>query len=300
MNKKILTVFTPTYNRAGTLETLYRSLVAQSDRSFLWLIVDDGSTDGTDAIVEAWQEEKKLHIIYEKQTNQGKMAAHNRGVDLCETELFVCVDSDDYLVPDAVASIVNAYAVIKDRADLAGIIAYKGFSSDQTVGNEFPADVTVSALSLLYRRGFVGDTTLVFKADVIKKYPFPIIEGEKFITEAYIYDQIDVTYQYHLLPQILTICEYRADGYTQNGMRLVFRNPYGWSLYCCQKGNMEARVLRRIRHYGWSVSYRLMSGKKSFRLKPRFRLCYWLSFPLGFLLYARRVIKYRAGKKYEN
>ena len=97
-----LTIFTPAYNRAYTLPTLYESLLEQTCKDFIWIIVNDGSSDNTDKVVSEWLRDNKVNIIYQKQTNQGKMAAHNTGVTMCTTEYFVCIDSDDHLVPDAV------------------------------------------------------------------------------------------------------------------------------------------------------------------------------------------------------
>ena len=87
-----LTIFTPTYNRAQTLPRLYDSLKRQTNKNFVWLIVDDGSEDNTKSLVDAWTEEKLMEIKYIYQQNSGKMQAHNCGVDNTETELFLCVD----------------------------------------------------------------------------------------------------------------------------------------------------------------------------------------------------------------
>ena len=93
----LFTIFTPTFNRTKTLYNTYRSLVRQPNKSFIWLIVDDGSTDNTKALVDNWIGEKKVSIEYYFQQNAGKMAAHNWAAQLCKTELFMCLDSDDQL-----------------------------------------------------------------------------------------------------------------------------------------------------------------------------------------------------------
>ena len=86
--KPILTIFTPTYNRAYILPKLYESLIKQTNKNFIWLIVDDGSDDNTEDIIKKWKEENYIDIEYIKQHNQGKHIAHNTGVDNCKTELF--------------------------------------------------------------------------------------------------------------------------------------------------------------------------------------------------------------------
>ena len=105
--KKILTIFTPAFNRAYTLEKLYNSLLVQTSKDFEWLIVDDGSTDNTEELVSDWIEEGKIKIRYYYQKNSGKQVAMNLGAEKCITELFDCVDSDDYLLPDAVEAMLR-------------------------------------------------------------------------------------------------------------------------------------------------------------------------------------------------
>ena len=105
----MLTIFTPTYNRRHILPRLYDSLCAQTSKDFVWLVVDDGSTDQTFELFEEWQKEKKINISFYQQKNQGKSVAMNKGINECKTKLFTCVDSDDYLVNEAVNSILDTW-----------------------------------------------------------------------------------------------------------------------------------------------------------------------------------------------
>ena len=94
----MITIMTPTYNRAYILGNAYNSLRNQTSFDFEWIIVDDGSTDETEQIVMKWiAEEKNFSIIYEKQKNGGKHRAVNRGVDLAHYDYFFILDSDDAL-----------------------------------------------------------------------------------------------------------------------------------------------------------------------------------------------------------
>ena len=122
---ELVTVFTPTYNRAYTLERLYNSLVEQTNNSFVWLIVDDGSTDNTAQLVNKFIAENKINIQYHCQENAGKSQAHNKGVALCETELFVCVDSDDYLAPNAIERVTHHWNYAKSLENCIGIFALR-------------------------------------------------------------------------------------------------------------------------------------------------------------------------------
>ena len=106
-----LTVFTPTYNRRELLTRAYKSLTKQTIKDFEWLIVDDGSTDHTDDEVKKWIDDGIIHIRYHYRENGGKMRAHNTGVGLADTELFLCLDSDDYLVENAVEFALDFHEV---------------------------------------------------------------------------------------------------------------------------------------------------------------------------------------------
>lgn len=292
---KKITVFTPTYNRCDTLGLLYRSLVTQSDQNFCWLIVDDGSGDDTRQFVDKWIKEEKIEIKYIYQQNKGKMQAHNLGVSLVTTELFVCVDSDDWLAKDAIKIINRKWDEIdlEERKRVAGFIAYGGINENTVIGNKFPNKVVKESLSGLYEMGFYGDTTLIFRTKVISAFPFLQIKNEKFITEAYVYNQIDQIYQYILLPEILTICEYRNDGYTNNGMKLVLENPGGWAVYYTQLGNLSKSRRSAFKRYVWANSYEMMFGYSiTTYVKPKYSWIFVLAKPLGYLLFLRRKIKY--------
>uniref|UniRef100_UPI002175FEAF glycosyltransferase family 2 protein n=1 Tax=Bacillus thuringiensis TaxID=1428 RepID=UPI002175FEAF len=199
-----LTIFTPTYNRGYLIQRCYESLCRQSNKNFVWLIVDDGSTDNTEQIINSFIKEKKIKIIYFKQKNSGKQVAHNTGVLMCTTKIFVCVDSDDYLSDNAVQLIYDTWDKIESDRKLAGIIALKGNNFSEVVGTEMPKNIEKSSIFNLYEKHkFKGDAMLVFKTDILKKHLFPVFEGEKFITEAVVYDQISQKYEMKLLNEVL-------------------------------------------------------------------------------------------------
>lgn len=244
---KTLTIFTPTYNRDYALPKLYESLTKQTSNDFEWLIVDDGSTDNTAELVEGWKRENKIPILFYKQQNGGKMRAHNKGVERCRTELFVCIDSDDCIVATGVEKIVRCWMNVKNKSSISGIIAYKAIKNkygEYTVKKRF-ASMDNSTLGKLYETGFVGDTTLVFASNVIRCFPFPEVEGEKFITEAYSYDQIDQEYMYVLLDSVITLCEYLPDGYTQNEKVLFKKYPKGWALFFNQRAKFTYKYISK-------------------------------------------------------
>lgn len=231
---KTLTIFTPTYNRADELHRLYESLCRQSDGRFTWLIVDDGSTDNTESIVARWINEGRINIDYHKQSNAGKSQAHNVGVDMCRTDLFVCVDSDDYLTDDAVEQIHSCENAL-DQENCVGILAFKDVTT-------LASDVSYSTLYDAYtKHGLRGDTMLVYKTAVISKFSFPLFSGEKFVPESYLYDLLDTCGQLYILRRVLYKCEYLPGGYTSNMARLLCNSKQAYMAYIEQRLRLHSR-----------------------------------------------------------
>ena len=280
----MLTIFTPTYNRKTFLITAYRYLLSQTNKNFVWLIVDDGSSDGTEEMIHQWIAEGQLQIEYVYQQNGGKMRAHNRGVGLCRTELFVCVDSDDYLVEDAVENILKMWENRKKK-DLAGMVAYRGKSRTETMHGEcFPVDVQESTLGNLYKSGFDGETTLVFRTEVLRSYPFPEFENERFVPEAVVYDKIDLRYRLAVIPEIWMISKYQSDGLTKSIKRLREENPQGWLCYYRQRIELEPGGLLRYKYvaHGICFSWKLRENIWKSLPAPRWEIA--LALPAAALL----------------
>lgn len=279
---KELTIFTPTYNRAYILPKLYESLCKEPTDYFIWLIIDDGSSDNTHDIVEKWQKDGRIEIVYHKQQNGGKMRAHNKGVELCSTPLFFCIDSDDQIAEGSVEKIKKISYVLKEDNSLSGIVA-KRFIVNRLSSNNLP-DLQRSTLHNIYKLGFKGDTSLVFKTSVLREYPFPEIEGEKFVTEAYVYNQIDQKYDLLIMNEYLMRCEYQEDGYTVNANSLYLKYPKGWAMYYAQYYNYYAKTMRdKIKYMAYYISMcklAKMSFMDILKKSPSFMICL-ASFPVG-------------------
>lgn len=277
MSEKLLTIFTPTYNRAHLLDRVYGSLCAQTVKDFVWLIVDDGSSDGTKELVEGFSDRAPFEIRYFYQENGGKMRAHNRGSQLCDTELFLCLDSDDVLVSEAVENILklweehtSCHVCMKESGKRAGIAAYKGeadgdgeirYFADSRFDSESLAR-GYSTLRGLYLKGFRGETTLVFRTEMLQKYPFPEIEGEKYVPEDYIYDKIDGECPLLLMDSILTVCQLMEEGYTSQAARLRRDNPRGWLLYYRQRAALKSPLLLKIKYLSHYMRFCSVTGEK--------------------------------------
>ncbi|MCQ9328909.1 glycosyltransferase family 2 protein [Pelistega suis] len=169
-----ITVMTPTYNRAHTLPRVYESLLAQHFRDFEWLIVDDGSTDDTRALVEGWQAEAKLTIRYLWQTNQHKKAAFNHGVREAQGELLVALDSDDTILPDALAHMWTTWQQLDNRERFIGITGLCAKPNGEIVGDPYPQDVMdLSAIDMYFKYKVRGEKFGCLNTAVLKQFPFP-------------------------------------------------------------------------------------------------------------------------------
>ncbi len=282
-----LTVFTPTYNRAELLNRVYESLVDQTNHNFEWLIVDDGSTDSTRNIVNKFISEKKITVRYLYRENGGKMRSHNDGVKNAASPLFVCLDSDDCFTKSAVDDILNAWNSCKDDYKCAGIVAHKGISETEILYNEEFPDVDKTSLLDLRIRGFNGETTLVFRTDVLKENLFPEIEGEKYVPEDYVYDLIGQKYYLMVMPKILTICELEDEGYTAKVDELRWDNPTAWYLYYVNRAKFTPWSKLRLKYAAHCLRFALMAESDHKQKNPLPLLLVLAGIP-GFLLLSLR------------
>lgn len=225
-----LTICTPTYNRAYCLSKLYSSLCAQTNKDFEWLIIDDGSTDETTTVVREWlKEDSLISVRYIKKKNGGKHTAVNYGVENAMGRLFFIVDSDDYLTENAVETILSD---IKSLPSIgyAGVGYNKVFEDSSLVGNTFKGDY-IDATSLERPRYRIdGDKAEVFFTEILKKYPFPVFENERFLTEAVVWNRIAKDgYKLRWFNKGIYICEYREDGLSMNASNI--KNFGGYTLF---------------------------------------------------------------------
>ena len=281
---EFLTVFTPTYNRKERIRTLYDSLRRQVCKEFVWLIVDDGSSDGTGEYIAKIRETAPFAIEYFFQTNSGKSSAHNKGVELTRTPLFTCVDSDDYLIPDCVGLIKEKWKY-KGDCDV-GILAF----CSQTKMPDTKRVVRTTLKNAYDHLRLRGDTMLVYETRRIRRYRFPSFPGEKFVPENYLYDLLDQDGTLLLLPDVLYVAEYFPDGYTHCMSRVIKNNPFGYIAYIEQRlrfdKGLKNRFLDMIRYIAI-----LRVVKKSVFSKQANKALAFFAYPFGVLLYLK---KYRA------
>ena len=286
-----LTVFTPAYNRAYTLHKCYESLLKQTCKDFMWLIIDDGSTDNTKELVEGWIKENKINIKYIYQENQGMHGAHNTAYENMDTELNVCIDSDDYMTEYAVEKIVNYWNKHK-REDLAGIVALDIYENGQVIGTQLPEGVHESTYWDIYHKyGVKGDKKLIYRSDLTKKYPYPLFEGEKYVGLAYKYAKLDKEYKLLLLNEKVCVVEYMEDGSSLNMLKQYRKNPKGFAFIRIEDmKNPKADLKFKFKSCVHYVSSNLISNNKNFVKESPCKLLTIVAMPMGYALY-KHIIK---------
>lgn len=292
-----LTVFTPAYNRAHTIGRTYESLCRQTCKDFCWLVVDDGSSDNTRQLVEGWIAEGKIPIKYIYQKNQGMHGAHNTAYRNIDTPLNTCIDSDDYMPDDAVEKILNCWHKYGSD-EVAGLIGLDVTEDGRVIGSEFPESLSRTTLQGFYQAGGRGDKKMVYRTDVIKRYPeYPIFEGERYVGLAYKYMLIDQDFELITLNEPLVIVEYQQDGSSFNMYKQYWNNPKGFAFY--RKTEMKTikslkRKLEVCTHY---VSSCIISRNWRFICESPEKLLTLCCVPSGLLLYFVIYYKVKNGMK---
>lgn len=242
-----ITLFTPTYNRAYILETLYRSVQRQTYRDFEWIIMDDGSSDNTEELVKTWMEDgNDFPIRFYKVPNGGKCRAINRGLDLAEGELFFIMDSDDYLTDDSLETVVKWEATIAGKSGYCGVAGNRGSSPTETPntrlwqmygeGCRYIDEYAYCRYPEYTDKVIDGERAGVWYTEIHRKYKYPEFEGENFLTPCITWNRMSADgYKIRIFDDIIWICEYLADGLTMQGNMRFIKNPAGHGLSIREK-----------------------------------------------------------------
>lgn len=256
----LITVFTPTYNRAYRLVALYQSLCNQTSQDFEWLIVDDGSTDNTSQLVEKWNNENKITIRYFWQPNGGKHRAINRGVKEANGKMFFIVDSDDKLSDDAIEWISKESEHIMDIKHLAGISGICITSDGSKVGGGPHYDMLeCNVFDFRLKHRIKGDMAEVFKTDILRKFPFPEYDGEKFCPEALVWLRIGRHYWMRFFYKGIYICEYLPDGLTAKIVKIRRNSPLASMIFYSEQYHDQIPIIYKFKA---AINFwRFQSGK---------------------------------------
>lgn len=244
----MITVFTPTYNRANTLSRLYNSLIQQTFKDFEWLIVDDGSTDNTRGKINTFIDEHKISINYRYQKNGGKHRAINNGVRIANGNIFFIVDSDDYLKSDALKIINSRFKEIQGQPRFAGVCGLRVDPNNQKIGGGYFDTLDCSPLDFRYKYRIKGDMAEAFYTDVLRKYPFPEFDSETFCTEAIVWNRISQKYILRYFYEKIYVCEYRQDGLSASSYEHQLLSPMATNLYYKELFSYPIPITDKIRH----------------------------------------------------
>lgn len=265
----LITVFTPTYNRAYKLRDLFNSLMQQTVKDFEWLIIDDGSSDNTKETVESFNTDNKFNIRYVYKNNEGKQIAMNKAADLAIGDWIFIVDSDDILKPYAVEKVIYYCMQIQDNDQFAGVAGLRGKKNGEVwstsdiskvrktndlIHNTEYIDAT--AIEYRYKYKIQGDRAEVIRTSILKNYPFPKIQGENFIPEGYLWIRLAKDgYKFRWFNQVIYITEYLNDGLTKNGRVLAKKN--------CKSHSMMDNLITSIKEI--PIRDRLLSTVNYYR-----------------------------------
>ncbi|MCR5492934.1 MAG: glycosyltransferase family 2 protein [Streptococcus sp.] len=257
-----LTILTPTYNRGYILDRLYESLLNQTDNDFEWLIVDDGSTDDTLNIVESFKKENKLKIRYIRQENGGKHRALNVGICTIESDLTFIVDSDDYLLPEAVHEIFRTHQDFAYDENICGYSFLRCYPNLDINGSKFKSSPYISDyVSCRINEGVDGDKAEVYKTSVLKKYPFLEVQGENFLFEDYVWIQMASSYKTVHINIPIYVGDYLEDGLTKNIKRKKINNPIGMIERANIIGQSKAKYSFKVKAMVMYIVYGMIAKK---------------------------------------
>ena len=227
-------IFIPTYNRADLLPRALESIEQQSFKDFHVVVIDDGSTDHSKDLVEAWSEKVDFPVVYHWQKNQGKHAAHNTALDYLNSELTVILDSDDKLAPGILAKLKMHWEGIPegDRAKFAAVEGLTAHFSGEIAGDRFPKDVFDSNYIEIRKKYAVrGDKKGAVRSDILKEFPYPQFPGERHIRPSILWERIAWKYLTRYVNEVVQLIEYQPTGLSSNRFALRMRNPQGFR-YC--------------------------------------------------------------------
>ncbi len=267
-----LSILTATYNRVKYLSNMYKSILDNTETSNLkaeWIIINDGSTDNTEEVIEKFVLENRIEIKYIFQENSGKMAAINRGMEEVTGELVVDCDSDDFFANNAFKVIEkNALKLLEDERIYALCFLKQDFFGNVS-GKKFSTNYMESTMfDLYFKQDIQGEKILVFNANIRKKFKHELEKNEKFVTEARMYHKMDDNYKILCINEVIEVGDYQDDGYTKNIVETFRKNPNGYYKYfkeILKKREKGVSFKKKIYVAKHVVLFFILKMEKSFR-----------------------------------
>ncbi|PKD29623.1 Chondroitin polymerase [Ruminococcus bromii] len=288
MAEKTLTVFTPTFNRRELLTRCYESMCRQTNKDFVWMIVDDGSTDDTKKFADEWKKNSDLEIRYIYKDNGGLHTAYNVAIENIDTELCVCIDSDDFMPDNAVELILNFWDKYGSD-EYAGIVGLDFNLDGKVIGDPLPNQKTVNLIDLFIGKYDIvnGDRTNVIRTELYKTVaPMKVFPNEKNFNPHYMHLQISDNYDFLVLNENLRFVDYQSDGMTNSMLKQYKSSPNSFAeirkLYLSFSGTP---LKFKIKHSIHLVSSCILAHKLSFAFdESPYPIISALVLPLGVAL----------------
>ena len=309
---KTLTVFTPTYNRSYLLDRGYDALCRQTCTDFCWLVIDDGSTDLTSELVKSWLSENSintvengfegyskdapwLHIRYCFKENEGLHSGYNKAVELMDTEICVCIDSDDYMPENSVEIILKNWEICRTKG-LIGVVGRDYTTDGHLIGTPLPKVDSSTITELMDKYQHKGDKKIVMRVDLLKQIgQMPTYKNEKNFNPIYMILQLDQFGKYKLIEENLCFVDYQDTGMAANIFKQFVNSPNSFCalrlLYLSLPETTWKWKLKNLIHLSSSS---FIAGNLSWMSKCKFPVLSYLLSPIGLVL--AFYIKYRANK----
>ena len=287
-----ITIHTATYNRAYILSKAYESLRAQTCKDFEWIITDDGSSDDTELLVEAWmREDNGFPIIYNKLNHVGLNRALDSGIEKSNSDWFMRLDSDDTIIPETVEKVLLWINEIKDNDSFVGIGYAKCYPDGSYMRNQIPIidfEVGYVDATNIERKKLNMDMNEVYRTELLRKYPATVWKGEMFSPEQLVTNKIALDgYKIRWRADKLYICEYRDDGLTKDNL-IVKNNPMGYAMMYNQNIIINKSFVKKCKSAIQMTALSIYAGNISYLKESNCKAATILTLPLGALLAVRR------------
>lgn len=295
---KLITILTPSFNRAYAIRKLYNSLIKQSSKDFCWLVIDDGSTDNTKDIISEFINDDKIDIKYVYQENGGKHRALNNGIKSIYTEMTFIVDSDDWLTSDAVEQIVKYHQKYKNNKEICGYSFHRCYPDGKINGPLYKNNEYISNyIQCRLNERIIGDKAEVYYTRCLKEFPFLEVNGEKFLVESYVWAQMAMKYNTVYINKSIYIGDYLNDGLTKNRYINKYKSPIGMieksKVLCNYKSNLIVKSKAIILYIAYSLV-----ARRTFRqqlIEINYKILFLILYLLGIIQYIR--IKFQINKE---
>ena len=284
----LLTIITPTYNRAHTLPRCFESLLRQTCNDFEWIVVDDGSTDETQEVIAGFCTDR-FPIIKVWKENGGKHTALNAAHSYVHGDYVLILDSDDYLTETAVEEVLYAWKRYKKDNNVGVLTFLRGTTDREPVCTVQDYEKPVDILRYHRQCRISGDCCEVVRTRLLKEYPFPVFEGERFVAECALWNRIGSHYKCVYINSVIYICEYLEGGLTRSGRAMRIKNPNGGMFTSNIRMDRKNYLSQRLKYgvlytcYGCFAHIGFTEQLKRTDYPMLAAICY----PIGLLMYHR-------------